>query len=607
MPKIQTLPAFTSAPNSSQMNDAFTKITTAMSNTLSRDGSTPNAMAADLDLNGNDVLNVNILDVTTLTMNGERVTTLTPDYGHFYAKTFGAIEDYDQATGLGTDDTVAIQAALDYAGSEWAPGMTGGVVWVHKRSLISAPLSIPRGVRLDAVIPRASVGQGQTGDSVFPITFNEGSGLVGRHLTGPMIRIQYNDSSVGSLTLGATSARSAAAIGSGLTLWNGGILVSPADTASANMQRVILDQVLVRDQPADGIAVCGDVVYFVDNESHVHNCGRHGIVIDNGLTVGRTFTGIPGLFTLNSTRANNLGGHIILIGHPDAGSDQPYRGILNNCEGFRLGNNATTLVASAGMVFIGKQLIITACAPSGTGGYTGSVPTLDYSCYVSGQNIHLVGCRYINFALQAGEIGSVSGLGSEDIQINGTVSTTATDPDYAFNVTGVVRGLLINGLVGDFVLGPVDVPAIKAISSSGWGYYWWGSALGGHESDSWNMSETLNNLTITGFFNIGTRVLKTIASGEITVASSRISVGTEGGAASDDLRVINGGSDGDMLFLSTASASNDVVLKQRVSGTDNLLLAGSADVILDHSQDSIFLVYRGTDERWVQTAFSNNA
>jgi hypothetical protein len=121
------------------------------------------------------------------------------------------------------------------------------------------------------------------------------------------------------------------------------------------------------------------------------------------------------------------------------------------------------------------------------------------------------------------------------------------------------------------------------------------------------MSETLNNLTITGFFNIGTRVTKTIASGEITVASSRISVATEGGSASDDLRVINGGTDGDVLFLSTASASNDVVLKQRVSGTDNLLLASSADVTLDHSQDSICLIYRGTDERWVQTAFSNNA
>ena len=40
------------------INTAFTAIETALENTLSRDGTSPNSMSADLDMNGNDILNV---------------------------------------------------------------------------------------------------------------------------------------------------------------------------------------------------------------------------------------------------------------------------------------------------------------------------------------------------------------------------------------------------------------------------------------------------------------------------------------------------------------------------------------------------------------------
>ena len=47
----------------SQLNENFTNIQTAFDNTLSLDGSTPNAMQADLDLNDNDLLNVRAIYV----------------------------------------------------------------------------------------------------------------------------------------------------------------------------------------------------------------------------------------------------------------------------------------------------------------------------------------------------------------------------------------------------------------------------------------------------------------------------------------------------------------------------------------------------------------
>ena len=47
----------------SQLNENFTNIQTAFNNTLSLDGSLPNAMQADLDLNDNDLLNVRAIYV----------------------------------------------------------------------------------------------------------------------------------------------------------------------------------------------------------------------------------------------------------------------------------------------------------------------------------------------------------------------------------------------------------------------------------------------------------------------------------------------------------------------------------------------------------------
>lgn len=52
------------------LNDNFEALRDAFDNTLSRDGSTPNAMGADLDMNSNDILNVQNIDVQGLRING---------------------------------------------------------------------------------------------------------------------------------------------------------------------------------------------------------------------------------------------------------------------------------------------------------------------------------------------------------------------------------------------------------------------------------------------------------------------------------------------------------------------------------------------------------
>lgn len=74
MAKLTTAPVstFTTAALNT-INENFEAIEAAVENTLSRDGTTPNEMTADLDMNDNDILNVNIINATTLILAGETV------------------------------------------------------------------------------------------------------------------------------------------------------------------------------------------------------------------------------------------------------------------------------------------------------------------------------------------------------------------------------------------------------------------------------------------------------------------------------------------------------------------------------------------------------
>ena len=56
------------------LNSNFTKLNDALDNTISRDGSTPNAMEADFDMNSNDILNATEVRATRVYANGIELT-----------------------------------------------------------------------------------------------------------------------------------------------------------------------------------------------------------------------------------------------------------------------------------------------------------------------------------------------------------------------------------------------------------------------------------------------------------------------------------------------------------------------------------------------------
>lgn len=59
------------------LNDNFAAIETALENTLSRDGTLPNEMEGNLDMNGNEVLNAGAIRTQQLFLNGAAVSSST--------------------------------------------------------------------------------------------------------------------------------------------------------------------------------------------------------------------------------------------------------------------------------------------------------------------------------------------------------------------------------------------------------------------------------------------------------------------------------------------------------------------------------------------------
>jgi len=76
------------------MNDNFEALNDAFDNTLSLDGSTPNAMGADLDMNANDVLNAGVVNSGRLVLGGTEVSVSDLANAAFiYAKEYGTVSN----------------------------------------------------------------------------------------------------------------------------------------------------------------------------------------------------------------------------------------------------------------------------------------------------------------------------------------------------------------------------------------------------------------------------------------------------------------------------------------------------------------------------------
>ncbi|MCB0126720.1 MAG: hypothetical protein KDE58_30890 [Caldilineaceae bacterium] len=93
---------------------------------------------------------------------------------------------------------------------------------------------------------------------------------------------------------------------------------------------------------------------------------------------------------------------------------------------------------------------------------------------------------------------------------------------------------------------------------------------------------------------------ETISGGSVPFSASLITLDTEGGAGTDDLTTVTGGSFGDILCLRITSASRTVTIKD---GTGNFQLP--SDRLLDFAHDTWLGVFNGV--WWCELNYANNA
>lgn len=129
MAKKPTVSTITSGHASiTSLNANFVALRDAFDNTLSRDGSSPNTMSADIDLNGNDITNVNTITDSTGTdvvaaaaASATAAATSATLSGNYANKTDGVVTGSDYSSkawaigGTGITDTAGKGPAKDWA------------------------------------------------------------------------------------------------------------------------------------------------------------------------------------------------------------------------------------------------------------------------------------------------------------------------------------------------------------------------------------------------------------------------------------------------------------------------------------------------------------
>lgn len=167
-----TLTDITTGFDTSAYNANNSLIEAALENTLSRDGTTPNTMSADLDMNSFDLNNVAVTRTTELYLNGVKQSGVTPtaitELNFMTDVNITSVADdeflrYDSGTSMWINDTLA------------NADITSAMITQHQGDLALAASQTTSGTFADARIAEASVTQHQAALAILETQITDGN------------------------------------------------------------------------------------------------------------------------------------------------------------------------------------------------------------------------------------------------------------------------------------------------------------------------------------------------------------------------------------------------------------------------------------------------
>lgn len=174
--KATITPVTDTALNAGAINTQLNAINNKLDNTLSLDGSTPNAMGADLDLNSNDILNANNIYAADIIVAGSSVSASAASASTSATAASLSATQAAQYDGIWLDDVTALLAdtTLTYTAGQPSTVVVGDYVRTRKEGFAyqvasSGDVTTAGGIQLDVMVGSNGydpMSFGATGDGV---------------------------------------------------------------------------------------------------------------------------------------------------------------------------------------------------------------------------------------------------------------------------------------------------------------------------------------------------------------------------------------------------------------------------------------------------------
>lgn len=406
---------------------------------------------------------------------------------------------------------------------------------------------------------------------------------------GPMILISDGGCEISDIVIEGESSRRAATITTGAQNTNAGLLIEPSDNPSDILQSVIINNVKVTTQPADGILIEGDCTNIQLNNCYTMDCGRHGKAASSGDIGGRTNKKQCGIIMIKGGKSFDCDGHSLCIGHPSS-SQFPYRVTVDNHEGYRCALSSSVSYSTAANFVVSQDSELRNCAFEGT--TTGNVADKE-GLEIGGRDNKITGCRYINCLGLYVIIRQQSGFSTENIEFDGGIGVSSATVNNFASIANGADGVSILRISHDCVNPITDIAYTS--NSNDIRLHDLSENLTIHGNHTYDLSDS----TVSGLKDTG---LKVISSGAIEAPKDGYyRLDTEGSAATDTLVNITGGVVSSTITLRQENSGRVVTIDD---GGGNIRLSGSSNYSFANTRVYITFIFDGAN--WQEISRSEN-